>query len=96
MVVHALADHLCATPSMKRSLMILLWPLGIVALFVVLLLAYFAFAPRIGSNPTGARLERITASPNYRDGKFQNVVETNMDMPLGTMVGVMWEFIKGA
>ncbi|HRH69365.1 MAG TPA: MBL fold metallo-hydrolase [Flavobacteriales bacterium] len=80
---------------MELFRMILLWLLGIVALLVVTFFAYFAFAPRIGSNPEGARLARIQASPNYRDGKFQNLVETNMDMPVSKLLGVTWEFIKG-
>lgn len=75
--------------------MLLLWPLGLIALLVAAIVAYFAFAPRIGSNPKGERLKRVQASPNYRDGKFQNVVETSMDLPPGKMLGVMWQFIKG-
>ena len=34
--------------------------------------------PRFGKFPSGARLERIRRSPNYRDGKFQNLVETDV------------------
>lgn len=56
---------------------------------------YFKFAPRVGANPAGARSERIKASVNQVRGKFQNLVRTNMDMPFGTMLGVLWEFIKG-
>ncbi|MEO8590173.1 MAG: MBL fold metallo-hydrolase [Flavobacteriales bacterium] len=70
----------------------------ILALIVALALAfvlYFAFAPRIGSNPQGDRLARIQASPHYREGKFRNVVETNMDMPMRIMRKVMWEMLKG-
>jgi L-ascorbate metabolism protein UlaG (beta-lactamase superfamily) len=60
------------------------------------LVLYFSFAPRIGADPAGARLARIKASPNQVDGRFRNVVETGMDMPLGTLLGVLWEFAKGA
>ncbi|MFZ1693659.1 MAG: MBL fold metallo-hydrolase [Flavobacteriales bacterium] len=74
----------------------MLWILlGLLAALGLTLVLYFSFAPRIGTNPEGARLERIKASPNQVDGKFQNVVETNMDMPFGTMLGVLWEFVKG-
>jgi L-ascorbate metabolism protein UlaG (beta-lactamase superfamily) len=75
--------------------MILLWSLGIIALLVGSLFAYFAFAPRIGSDPRGERLARIQAAPNYKDGKFQNVVETNMDMPVTVMAKVMYEMLRG-
>jgi len=81
--------------NMERLRMVLLWLLGAIGVLVLALFAYFAFAPRIGSNPTGERLKRIEASPNYADGKFQNLVETNMDMPAGKMAGVLWQFIKG-
>lgn len=80
---------------MKRMRMFIFWVLGIIVVLALAIVLYFRLSPRVGSDPTGARLERITASPNYRDGKFQNVVATNMDMPLGTMVGVMCDFIKG-
>ena len=74
----------------------MLWILfGILAALGLALVLYFSFASRIGANPQGARLERIKASPNQRDGRFRNLVETNMDMPIGTMLGVLWEFIKG-
>lgn len=74
----------------------MLWILlGLLAALGLALLLYFSFAPRIGSNPVGGRLERIKASPNQVDGKFRNLVETNMDMPIGTMLGVLWEFVKG-
>ncbi len=75
--------------------MILLWLLGVIVLLVAAFLTYFALAPRIGGNPTGERLLRIQASPNFREGKFRNVVETNMDIPPGKMAGVMWQVLKG-
>lgn len=75
--------------------MFLLWPLGLLVLLILALLAYFAAAPRIGSDPKGERLKRVQASPQYKEGKFQNLLETNMDLPPGKMLGVMWQFITG-
>lgn len=76
--------------------MIIVWIVaGPIACLALWLLLYFAFAPRIGSNPGGERLTRIRLSPNYRDGRFQNVMETNMDMPMRVMRKVMWEMMKG-
>lgn len=80
---------------MERIRMILLWLLCLIALLVVALAAYFAFSPRIGGDPAGERLARIQASPHYKDGKFQNVVETDMDMPLTVMAKVMYEIVRG-
>lgn len=76
--------------------MILLWILALIGVLALALFLYFAFAPRIGTNPKGERLARILASPNQKEGKFQNVVETNMDMPFHVMRKVLWETIRGA
>jgi L-ascorbate metabolism protein UlaG (beta-lactamase superfamily) len=95
MLVDALGTELRA-PEHTLITMVLVIVLSSIVLLVVLFIGYFSLAPRIGSNSTGERLSRIQALPNYRDGKLNNLVETNMDMPFGTMLGVMWEFIKGA
>lgn len=80
---------------MKHVRMVFLWILGIILVLLVWLMLFFQFSPRIGGNPTGERLARIEASPNYKDGKFQNVVETNMDMPVTVMAKVMYEMLRG-
>jgi L-ascorbate metabolism protein UlaG (beta-lactamase superfamily) len=59
----------------KRRKVILLMVAGLFALVVVV--AGFALAlawTSIGKLPTGARLARIAASPNYRDGRFRSPV----------------------
>lgn len=51
----------------------------IVFTFIVLttITAFFYMQqPQFGKTPTGKRLERIRQSPNYRDGKFQNLSPT--------------------
>jgi len=74
----------------------LLWILlALVVAPIMVLVLYFLLAPRVGSDPTGARKARIEASPNFRDGRFQNLVPTNMDMPVSTMGRVMWEMVRG-
>lgn len=88
--------HLCTRVlPMKRFRMIFLWILGIIVVLLVWLSLYFQFSPRIGGDPSGERQKRIEASPHYKDGKFQNVVETNMDMPLTVMAKVMYEMVRG-
>lgn len=73
-----------------------LWTiLALILALALWLFLYFTFSSRIGTNPKGERLARIQASPNYKEGKFQNVVETNMDMPFHVMRKVMWEMMKG-
>ncbi|HEY0978639.1 MAG TPA: hypothetical protein VGE21_14295, partial [Flavobacteriales bacterium] len=81
---------------MKRFLRMLLFgTLGLLAALAIALVLYFRYAPRIGSDPAGDRLARIEASPNHVDGKFRNVVETDMDMPASVMLKVLWEMLRG-
>jgi L-ascorbate metabolism protein UlaG (beta-lactamase superfamily) len=65
---------------------VMLWVLSILGILAVV--AFFSgwfFLNRIhfGALPTGARLERILASPNYRDGNFQNLIPTPVMTPDG-------------
>lgn len=48
-----------------------------------------------GKRATGARLDRIVHSPQYRDGKFHNLVATT-SVPQGTLMGTLWKFAVGA
>ncbi|PRY12427.1 beta-lactamase family protein [Pontibacter ummariensis] len=53
--------------------------------FLVLLTAVagcslMKLSPQFGAEAEGARLERIQQSPNYANGEFRNLVETNMDL----------------
>lgn len=53
-------------------------------------------SPSFGALPKGARLERILASPNYREGKFQNLepfVDPMDSMSLGQKVKVLWRVL---
>lgn len=61
---------------------------------VLLLLIYFRTAPRIGSDPAGARLQRIKALSNHREGRLHNLEPTDMNMPFTTMMKVMWTMLK--
>lgn len=46
--------------------------LALVFLLVISTVAYMQL-PKFGKSPTGKRLERIKQSPNFKDGKFQNI-----------------------
>src|SRR5262245_9537234 len=70
--------------------------LGLVLAVALFLILYFRLAPRIGGNPQGARLARIQALPNYRDGKLHNRFPTNMNMPFTTMLKVIWTMARGS
>jgi L-ascorbate metabolism protein UlaG (beta-lactamase superfamily) len=47
------------------------------------------FLAAFGANPTGDRLARIQRSPQFRDGKFRNPVETNKMVP-----GAFWTMLR--
>jgi len=55
---------------------------------LIIIIIYLAMQlPQFGKAPRGKRLERINKSPNYRNGKFQNLEFTTL-LPEGTtMVG---------
>lgn len=66
----------------KRIMLILV---SIILVIVLAVIIFFRTAPQIGGKATGERLERMKAAPNYEDGKFQNTVETKMDMTWETL-----------
>jgi L-ascorbate metabolism protein UlaG (beta-lactamase superfamily) len=53
-----------------------------------------ALFPQFGKAPTGERQQRIEQSPNYRDGSFQNLVLTEMNLKDVSIVKVLWEFVR--
>ena len=59
---------------------------------LLIALAVFLHTPRFGATPSGERQKQIGLSPNYRDGKFQNLSHTP-DLAEGvSMARVMKEF----
>ena len=49
---------------------------ALILLTIITSIIIFINQPQFGKLPTGADLERIKRSPNYREGKFQNVHHT--------------------
>ncbi len=46
-----------------------------------------------GRNPSGKELEKVQASPNYRDGSFTNLMPTKL-MDNASLASVLWKFIN--
>ena len=44
----------------------------------------------LGKNPWGERLKKVERSPNYRDGIFQNLSVTTMNLGRGGFLKIMW------
>lgn len=65
--------------------------LVVIALLVVLGV-WFINQPQFGKNPSGERLARIEKSPNYKDGKFQNLSETPQFTGNKNFITVFFDF----
>ena len=48
--------------------------------------------PVFGGTPTGPRLARMQASPNWRDGRFQHAIASHL---AGPSPGMLWKWIAG-
>lgn len=57
---------------LTRMAILLLSVIGIIAIAVFI----FVRQPQFGKRPSGERIGRVKKSPNYRDGKFQNLHHT--------------------
>ena len=77
---------------LKKMALILV---SLLILLVIAAVAFVNFAPQFGENPAGERLKRVQASPNFKDGTFQNLVPTSLDMSAGKMVSVTWKMLTG-
>ncbi|MDB5231934.1 MAG: putative Zn-dependent hydrolase of beta-lactamase fold protein [Chitinophagaceae bacterium] len=51
-----------------------------------------AILKTLGKNPSGKLLEKIQQSPNFRNGSFQNLSETEMMASKEPMLKLMWKF----
>ena len=63
------------------------------ALLTLLFLGIFMSCAQLGKKPSGERFEKISKSPNYRNGAFQNLEETKMMTTDRSMVSSLWEFM---
>lgn len=64
------------------------------ATLIILAIAGLIFLqqPPFGTNPAGSRLERISRSPNYRDGSFQNLAPTAVMREGASYVNMMRDY----
>ena len=76
----------CLTMIKRNKMLIFLISVSVLILTGFLFMQQKSF----GQNPQGQRLEHILKSPNYKDGKFQNLVET----PVMAKDISYWKLIK--
>ncbi|MCC8173658.1 MAG: MBL fold metallo-hydrolase [Odoribacter sp.] len=72
-----------------RMLWILFWIIVIIAVVAVV----FVNQPSFGRKARGERMERIKNSPNYREGKFQNLHETQQITSDKGFASLLYDFL---
>jgi L-ascorbate metabolism protein UlaG (beta-lactamase superfamily) len=78
--------------SLKIFKKIMIVLLSLVLLFTVATFLYMRH-PKFGKAPSGKRLTLLQQSPNYKDGKFQNI-EYTPDLTKGySMLGIMYDML---
>ena len=68
---------------------------GSVLLLVLIGFLFIQFSPQFGANASKAQKEIYASSGHYRDGIFQNEVQTSMDMPFSKFMSVLKDYITG-
>lgn len=67
--------------------------IGIILLLLVLTVLLYMQQPKFGKAPSGARLERMKQSPNFKDGVFENKTHTPSLTEGYSMTKVLWDFL---
>ncbi|WP_246625307.1 MBL fold metallo-hydrolase [Edaphocola aurantiacus] len=67
--------------------------IGVILLLLVLTVLLYMQQPKFGKAPSGARLERMKQSPNFKNGVFENKTHTPSLTEGYSMTKVMWEFL---
>lgn len=81
---------------LRRARPILLVLLALAGVAALVLVASTEWLAALGGAPAGERLARMERSPNFRDGKFQNLVPTNPLVPGSTLRTLQQEFLGDA
>jgi len=78
----------------KKARKIMLIIISVIAAIVIAVLI-FLNSSRFGRTPSGERKERVELSPNYRDGKFQNLSYTPQLTSDKSYIATMGDFLFG-
>ena len=77
---------------MKKIKKMMVWILCIVAILILLTIIVIN-QPQFGRNPSGARLERIMKSPQWKDGSFRNMHNTPVMSGNKNIFENLWDFM---
>ncbi len=67
----------------------------IIVLLLVAMAVFFAVAQQVGTKASGNRLQVIQSSPQYKNGRFENVIETKLDLSFRTMFKTLYDMMNG-
>lgn len=68
--------------------------LSFCGIIVILVVLFLIMSPQFGEDPSDEQKEEFEKLAHYSDGKFQNLMETNMDMDMGKAIKMLPEFFK--
>ncbi len=77
---------------MKKRIKKLMWILLVIVAVLVVFAIIFINSKPFGALSSGERLERIKNSPNYKDGKFQNLSDTPQITGDKNALSMLWDF----
>ncbi len=72
--------------------------LSFIGLLVILTLTgivFMNFSKQFGGKHSKLDIKRYEASGHFKEGKFQNLIKTGMDMSIGSIFSTMKDFIRG-
>lgn len=68
--------------------------LTIIILFILVTVLFVNLSPQFGGSPSKQKLAQFEKLDYFEDGKFSNLMPTNMDMDLGKALKMLPEFFK--
>lgn len=81
------------TKMKRRRIMAAIYIVLGIVLFAIVAILLFLNQPSFGHLPQGERLERISRSPNFRDGQFHNLESTATMTSKYSRWEAMWRFL---
>ncbi len=75
--------------------MILITIISLVVIVVIIAAIFINTSPEFGGKHTDERKARYAQADNYKDGKFENLTTTKMEMGFSKFMSVLGDYIKG-
>lgn len=73
---------------------IILIPAGFIFSLILFVALFLNLNPQFGANPSKEQVQEFEKLPHYSDGKFQNLISTEMSMSFAKAIKLLPEFFK--